>query len=82
MYTCTYIYTSVHIFTFTLHTQLTFKARRIYVGNLPQQPAIDDKQLREFFDQVLREKRWRLSHRPTNRQTDRPTDRQTVVCVV
>jgi len=32
--------------------QLTFKARRIYVGNLPQQPAIDDKQLREFFDQV------------------------------
>lgn len=32
--------------------QLTFKARRIYVGNLPTQPQIDDKQLREFFDQV------------------------------
>ena len=32
--------------------QLTFKARRIYVGNLPQTPPIDDKQLREFFDQV------------------------------
>jgi len=35
--------------------QLTFKARRIYVGNLPQQPPIDDKQLREFFDQAMRQ---------------------------
>ena len=33
--------------------QLTFKARRIYVGNLPTTPPIDDKQLREFFDQVF-----------------------------
>jgi hypothetical protein len=32
--------------------QLTFKARRIYVGNLPQTPPIDQTQLREFFDQV------------------------------
>lgn len=35
--------------------QLTFKARRIYVGNLPTTPPIDDKQLREFFDQAMRQ---------------------------
>ena len=35
--------------------QLTFKARRIYVGNLPADPPIDDKQLREFFDQAMRQ---------------------------
>ncbi len=34
--------------------QLTFKARRIYVGNLPQTtPPITDVQLREFFDQAM-----------------------------
>ena len=30
-------------------------ARRIYVGNLPADPPIDDKQLREFFDQAMRQ---------------------------
>mmetsp|Transcript_9676 Transcript_9676/g.22337 ORF Transcript_9676/g.22337 Transcript_9676/m.22337 type:complete len:583 (+) Transcript_9676:120-1868(+) len=35
--------------------QLTFKARRIYVGNLPQQPQVDDVALREFFDQAMQQ---------------------------
>lgn len=38
----------------TANPQLTFKARRIYVGNLPQtQPPVTDVQLREFFDQAM-----------------------------
>ena len=32
--------------------QMTYKARRIYVGNLPSDPPVTDVMLREFFDQV------------------------------
>ena len=35
--------------------QLTYKARRIYVGNLPQEPTITDVMLREFFDQAMQQ---------------------------
>jgi RNA recognition motif-containing protein len=38
----------------TINPQLTFKARRIYVGNLPQtEPPVTDTQVREFFDQAM-----------------------------
>jgi len=33
----------------------TFSHTRTLTGNLPQTPPIDDKQLREFFDQAMRQ---------------------------
>ena len=35
--------------------QLTYKARRIFVGNLPPDPPVTDVMLREFFDQAMQQ---------------------------
>jgi hypothetical protein len=35
--------------------QLTYKARRIFVGNLPPDPPVTEIMLREFFDQAMQQ---------------------------